>query len=376
MHELDLAAWLLGSPIAHVSAAGTPGDPAIEAVGDVEALVALAVTAGGAPATIDLARSVRYGDDVRTEIVGAHGALLISAIGTGLAARGRQLRPERRAGPERPRPGRRARRPGRLLRPRDRGPPRPRASGSQQRARTPSQQPRRCGAHGSAGQSSSSCSEARTVLWCPPGSCSCTPSSWSASSPGRRSCRWCRRSPSQLHLSQSAAGLLAGATGLAVLAISIPAGMLADRYGARRLTLARGDADVGRARRARDPRLLAAARRALRLRTRLRHRLDRGDRLDHRARAARAPGRGARPPDDDRGHRVHVRPGDLGRGRAGLRRAHAVRRLGRDRDHRRHLPAARAGARRSCTGPRRPRCARPCAARPASPRSSAAWRSS
>jgi myo-inositol 2-dehydrogenase / D-chiro-inositol 1-dehydrogenase len=83
VHELDLAAWLLGSPIARVSAAGTPGDPAIEAVGDVEALVALAVTAGGAPATIDLARSVRYGDDVRTEIVGAHGALLISAIGTG-----------------------------------------------------------------------------------------------------------------------------------------------------------------------------------------------------------------------------------------------------------------------------------------------------
>ena len=42
----------------------------------------------------------------------------------------------------------------------------------------------------------------------------------------------------QLHLSQSAAGLLAGATGLAVLIVSIPAGMLADRYGARRLTLA------------------------------------------------------------------------------------------------------------------------------------------
>ena len=83
VHELDLAAWLLGSPIAHVSAAGTPGDPAIAAVGDVETLVALAVTAGGAPATIDLARSVRYGDDVRSEIVGARGALLISAAGTG-----------------------------------------------------------------------------------------------------------------------------------------------------------------------------------------------------------------------------------------------------------------------------------------------------
>ena len=83
VHELDLAAWLLGSPIAYVSAAGTHGDAALEAVGDVEAVVALAVTAGGAPATIDLARSVRYGDDVRSEIVGAHGALLISAIGGG-----------------------------------------------------------------------------------------------------------------------------------------------------------------------------------------------------------------------------------------------------------------------------------------------------
>jgi myo-inositol 2-dehydrogenase/D-chiro-inositol 1-dehydrogenase len=83
VHELDLAAWLFGSPIAHVSAAGTHGDAAIAAVGDVEAIVALAVTAGGAPATIDLARGVRYGDDVRSEIVGAHGALLISATGRG-----------------------------------------------------------------------------------------------------------------------------------------------------------------------------------------------------------------------------------------------------------------------------------------------------
>jgi MFS transporter, DHA1 family, tetracycline resistance protein len=41
----------------------------------------------------------------------------------------------------------------------------------------------------------------------------------------------------QLHLSQTTAGLLAGATGLAVLAIAVPSGMLADRYGARRLTL-------------------------------------------------------------------------------------------------------------------------------------------
>jgi myo-inositol 2-dehydrogenase/D-chiro-inositol 1-dehydrogenase len=88
VHELDIAAWLLGSPIARVSASGTPGDPAIEAVGDVEALAGLAVTASGVPVTIDLARSVRYGDDVRTEIVGARGAILISAVGAGSLAVG------------------------------------------------------------------------------------------------------------------------------------------------------------------------------------------------------------------------------------------------------------------------------------------------
>ena len=40
-----------------------------------------------------------------------------------------------------------------------------------------------------------------------------------------------------LHLSEASAGLLAGSTGVAVFAIAIPAGVLADRYGARRLTL-------------------------------------------------------------------------------------------------------------------------------------------
>jgi predicted MFS family arabinose efflux permease len=40
-----------------------------------------------------------------------------------------------------------------------------------------------------------------------------------------------------LHLSEASAGLLAGSTGVAVFAIAVPAGVLADRYGARRLTL-------------------------------------------------------------------------------------------------------------------------------------------
>src|ERR1700720_199138 len=44
----------------------------------------------------------------------------------------------------------------------------------------------------------------------------------------------------QLGLSGLQQGLLLGATGLASLAVSVPAGTLSDRFGARRITLAAG----------------------------------------------------------------------------------------------------------------------------------------
>jgi myo-inositol 2-dehydrogenase/D-chiro-inositol 1-dehydrogenase len=81
VHEVDLARWFLGSEIAHVSATGTPGEPA--AVGDAETVAALAETVAGQAVTIDLARTCRYDDDVRTEILGPDGALLIDARGSG-----------------------------------------------------------------------------------------------------------------------------------------------------------------------------------------------------------------------------------------------------------------------------------------------------
>ncbi len=83
IHEVDLAGWLLGAPIARVAAQGAPTRAAIAAVGDVEALAALAATTAGHAVTIDLHRSCGFADIVRSEIAGSEGALLIRFDGAG-----------------------------------------------------------------------------------------------------------------------------------------------------------------------------------------------------------------------------------------------------------------------------------------------------
>ena len=81
VHEADLARWFLGCEIAQVSATGTPG--ALAEVGDAETVAALAVSTAGQAVAIDLGRTCGYDDDVRTEILGPGGALLIDARGPG-----------------------------------------------------------------------------------------------------------------------------------------------------------------------------------------------------------------------------------------------------------------------------------------------------
>ena len=83
IHEVDLAMWLLGSPIVAVAAQGAPTREEIADVDDVEATACLARTAAGHAVTIDLHRSCAFGDVVRTEIAGAAGALLMSFTGAG-----------------------------------------------------------------------------------------------------------------------------------------------------------------------------------------------------------------------------------------------------------------------------------------------------
>jgi predicted dehydrogenase len=81
VHEFDLVEWLTGLNVTTVAAHPLPlVDPDIGAVGDLDNLVAVLGLEGGALATVDLSRNCRYGDDVRTEILGEEGAIFVEMI--------------------------------------------------------------------------------------------------------------------------------------------------------------------------------------------------------------------------------------------------------------------------------------------------------
>ncbi len=84
VHEFDLAEWFTGERVTAVTAWNLPiVDHHIGAAGDVDNLVAVLSLAGGTVATIDLSRNAGYGDDVRTEILGERGAILIDLLPSG-----------------------------------------------------------------------------------------------------------------------------------------------------------------------------------------------------------------------------------------------------------------------------------------------------
>ena len=84
VHEYDLAEWFSGRRVVRVRAYAAPiVDESLAEVGDVDNLVAVLELDGGAVATVDLSRNCRYGDDVRSEILGSQGALLIDLLPAG-----------------------------------------------------------------------------------------------------------------------------------------------------------------------------------------------------------------------------------------------------------------------------------------------------
>jgi predicted dehydrogenase len=84
VHEFDLAEWFTGATVSSVMGRNMRlVDAAVGASGDVDNLVAMLDLADSVTATVDLSRNSRYGDDVRTEILGSQGALLIDSMPTG-----------------------------------------------------------------------------------------------------------------------------------------------------------------------------------------------------------------------------------------------------------------------------------------------------
>ena len=84
VHEFDLVGWMTGLGIQTVNARNLPlVDQSIGEVGDVDNLIAVLDLEGGAAATVDLSRNCRFGDDVRTEILGEDGAIFVDLLPSG-----------------------------------------------------------------------------------------------------------------------------------------------------------------------------------------------------------------------------------------------------------------------------------------------------
>lgn len=84
VHEYDLAEWFMGESVTTVRAWNLPlVDPTLAQVGDVDNLCAVLGFASGRVAQVDLSRNARYGDDVRTELLGERGAIFIDLLPTG-----------------------------------------------------------------------------------------------------------------------------------------------------------------------------------------------------------------------------------------------------------------------------------------------------
>jgi myo-inositol 2-dehydrogenase / D-chiro-inositol 1-dehydrogenase len=82
IHEFDMARWLVGRPVEEVYATGSVlVDPAIGAIGDVDTALTTLRFEGGALGLVDNCRKAVYGYDVRAEVHGSDGKLMIGYEG-------------------------------------------------------------------------------------------------------------------------------------------------------------------------------------------------------------------------------------------------------------------------------------------------------
>ena len=91
IHDFDLARWLMSSEVERVSAEGTLlACDELAAVRDIDNAVINLHFENGAIGNVDLSRNARYGYDVRTEVLGTNGAVIVGGL-TEPAVNGVQL---------------------------------------------------------------------------------------------------------------------------------------------------------------------------------------------------------------------------------------------------------------------------------------------
>ncbi|MEW5987295.1 MAG: Gfo/Idh/MocA family oxidoreductase, partial [Chloroflexota bacterium] len=80
-HDFDLARWLMGSEVTRVYSEGEClVFPELRDVGDIDNAVVNLRFASGAVGNVDLSRNARYGYDIRTEVIGSEGSLMIGGL--------------------------------------------------------------------------------------------------------------------------------------------------------------------------------------------------------------------------------------------------------------------------------------------------------
>jgi inositol 2-dehydrogenase len=81
VHDFDLARWLMGSEVERVQTEGTcKVYPELKDVGDIDNAVINLRFANGAVGNVDISRNAVYGYDIRTEVLGSEGGLLIGSL--------------------------------------------------------------------------------------------------------------------------------------------------------------------------------------------------------------------------------------------------------------------------------------------------------
>jgi predicted dehydrogenase len=81
IHDFDLARWLMGSEVSRVSSeGGCLVFPELAEVGDIDNAVVNLRFENGSIGNVDVSRNAIYGYDIRTEIIGSEGSLMIGSL--------------------------------------------------------------------------------------------------------------------------------------------------------------------------------------------------------------------------------------------------------------------------------------------------------